>query len=503
MSIRPLYIFNTLKGEKELFVPIVESRVGMYVCGPTVYSDVHLGNCRTFVSFDVIYRYLLHLGYKVRYVRNITDVGHLVGDVDTGAEDKIGKKARTEAVEPMEIVQRYSNGFHDIMKLFNTLEPSIEPSATGHIIEQIQMVQDIMDNGLAYEMNGSVYFDTLKYAEETGQYGKLSGRIIDDLITESRDDLKNQSEKKHPSDFALWIKADESHLMRWPSKWSIGFPGWHLECSAMSTKYLGKTFDIHGGGQDLKFPHHENEIAQNFGASGCNPAKYWMHGNMLLMNGKKMSKSDGNSILPYELISGQNDIFPEAFSPMAIRFFMAQSNYRSTLDITYDALKAAQKGFTRIREAYQLIDKLSFQAGNEDIKINLDIKGEIEAMYEDMSNDFNTPKTIARLYELVSIINIYYNNPTTADGLNEASIELLRNTFDTFLGDIMGIQIKENTTISQDNHTDGLMEVILTLRAQARENKDWTSSDLIRDKLGAMNIQVKDGKEGVTWSVVK
>jgi len=503
MSIRPLYIFNTLKGEKELFKPIIEGRVGMYVCGPTVYSDVHLGNCRTFVSFDVIYRYLLHLGYKVRYVRNITDVGHLVGDVDTGAEDKIGKKARLEDIEPMEIVQRYSNGFHEMMRLFNTLDPSIEPSATGHIIEQIDMVQKILDNGLAYEINGSVYFDTMKYAETTGQYGKLSGRILDDLISESRDDLKNQSEKKHPSDFALWIKADESHLMRWPSKWSTGFPGWHLECSAMSTKYLGKTFDIHGGGQDLKFPHHENEVAQNFGACGCNPANYWLHGNMLLMNGKKMSKSDGNSILPYELISGQNDIFPEAFSPMAIRFFMAQSHYRSTLDITFDALKAAEKGFSKIRDAYQLIEKLKIKSGNASLKVNDAIIAEINAMYEDMSNDFNTPKTIARLYELVSIINIYYNNPDNEEGLNEGTVELLKNTFDTFMTDIMGIKLKDENTASHENHTEGLMDVILTLRAKAREDKDWSSSDLIRDKLSAMNIQVKDGKEGVTWTVVK
>ncbi len=500
---RPLHIFNTLKGEKELFEPIIDKNVGMYVCGPTVYSDVHLGNCRTFVSFDVVYRYLLHLGYKVRYVRNITDVGHLVGDVDTGAEDKIGKKARLEAIEPMEIVQRYTNGFHEVMRLFNALDPSIEPSASGHIIEQIQLVQDIMDNGLAYEINGSVYFDTMKYAETTGQYGKLSGRIIEDLITESRDDLKNQNEKRHPSDFALWIKADESHLMQWPSKWSTGFPGWHLECSAMSTKYLGKTFDIHGGGQDLKFPHHENEVAQNFGACGFNPANYWMHGNMLLMNGKKMSKSDGNSILPYELISGENDIFPESFSPMSIRFFMLQSHYRSTLDITYEGLKAADKGFTRILDAYHLIDKLIFNPGSETLKVNNLIDCEIENMYEDMSNDFNTPKTVARLYELVTIINIYSNNPDTEEGLNETSIATLRYAFDTFLGEIMGLRLKESIFDQHDNHTEGLMDVILALRTQARENKDWAASDLIRDKLATLNIQVKDGKEGVTWNVVK
>ncbi len=503
MSIRPLYIFNTLSGEKELFKPILEDRVGMYVCGPTVYNDVHLGNCRTFVSFDVVYRYLLHLGYKVRYVRNITDVGHLVGDADSGAEDKIGQRARLEQLEPMEIVQKYSNGFHSVMRLLNTLDPSIEPSATGHIIEQMEMVQQILDNGLAYEVNGSVYFDTVKYASQSDSYGKLSGRVIEELFTETRDDLKNQDEKRHPSDFALWIKADGGHLMRWPSKWSVGFPGWHLECSAMSTKYLGKTFDIHGGGQDLKFPHHENEIAQNHGACGCQPAHYWMHGNMLLLNGRKMSKSEGNSILPLELIAGSNPIIPEPFSPMAIRFFMLQSHYRSTLDLTFEALKAAEKGLSRLRDAYGLLPKLQFNPGREDLTVNQTIKTEIEGMYEDMSNDFNTSKTIARLFELASIINIYYNNPKTDAGLNEESVELLQKAFDDFLGSVFGIRLKDDIAGDGDNVTEGLMDVILELRAKARENKDWPTSDLIRDKLSAMNIQVKDGKEGVTWSIAK
>lgn len=503
MSYRPLYVFNTLSGEKELFTPIVEGRVGMYVCGPTVYSDVHLGNCRTFVSFDMIYRYLLHLGYKVRYVRNITDVGHLVGDTDTGAEDKIGRIARLERIEPMEVVQKYSNGFHEVMALLNALNPSIEPSATGHIIEQIEMVQKIIDNGFAYETNGSVYFDTLKYAEQTGQYGKLSGRVIDELINESRDNLKNQGEKRHPSDFALWIKADESHLMRWPSKWSVGFPGWHLECSAMSTKYLGTTFDIHGGGQDLKFPHHENEIAQNHGACLSNPVKYWLHGNMLLMNGKKMSKSDGNSILPMELISGNNDIFKEAFSPMTLRFFMMQSHYRSTLDITYDALRAAEKGFSKIKDAYNLIPRLKKAPGSQPVKINQTILSEIEGMYEDMGNDFNTPKALARIFELVSIVNIYHNNPQHEEGLNEESIRLLSSAFDTFVSDVMGIRLKDDILTDGENYTEGLMDIILELRAKARENKDWPTSDLIRDKLSEMNIQVKDGKDGVTWSTGK
>lgn len=315
-----LKIHNSLSRSKEVFKPLESGYIGMYVCGPTVYSDVHLGNCRTFVSFDVVYRFLKYAGYKVRYVRNITDVGHLVGDADSNAEDKISKKARQEKLEPMEVVQHYTNGFHKMMDIFNTLPPSIEPRATGHIVEQIEMVQQILDNGLAYEKNGSVYFDTAKFANENEVYGKLSGRVIDDLISESRDNLKNQSEKKHPSDFAIWIKADPTHLMRWNSPWSVGFPGWHLECSVMSTKYLGKTFDIHGGGNDLKFPHHENEVAQNFGACNCAPSNYWMHANMLLMNGKKMSKSDDNSITPQELFSGNSPHITKAYSPMAFAF---------------------------------------------------------------------------------------------------------------------------------------------------------------------------------------
>ncbi|MEM9887665.1 MAG: cysteine--tRNA ligase, partial [Bacteroidota bacterium] len=303
-----LQVYNSLKKEKESFVPLVEGKVGLYVCGPTVYSDVHLGNCRTFTSFDVIYRYLMYLGYQVRYVRNVTDVGHLVGDVDdSDAEDKLAKQARLEQLEPMEVAQKYTNGFHDMMRIFNNLSPSIEPRATGHIPEQIQMVQDILDNGYAYEANGSVYFDTIKYVQAGKNYGKVSGRIVEDLMTETRDDLKNQSEKRHPSDFAIWMKAAENHLMHWESPWSVGFPGWHLECSAMSTKYLGQTFDIHGGGNDLKFPHHENEVAQNTAACNCEGARYWLHTNMLLMNGRKMSKSDGNTITPQQLFSGESD----------------------------------------------------------------------------------------------------------------------------------------------------------------------------------------------------
>jgi len=353
-----LKIYNSLTRKKEVFRPIHEGRIGLYVCGPTVYSDVHLGNVRTFVSFDLVYRWLMHLGYKVRYVRNITDVGHLEGDADTDAEDKISKRARLEKLEPMEIVQQYTNGFHEMMRTFNVLPPSIEPRATGHIIEQIEMVKTIIENGYGYISNGSVYFDTLKFAKDKGVYGELSGRKIDELIAESRDDLKNQGEKRYPSDFAIWIKADPRHLMRWKSPWSEGFPGWHLECSAMSTKYLGKTFDIHGGGNDLKFPHHENEIAQNYGACNCGPANYWMHGNMLLLDGKKMSKSDGNTITPHGLFTGENSHISKGYPPMVVRFFMLQSHYGSTLDLTDDALQAAEKGYRRLMEANKILQGL-------------------------------------------------------------------------------------------------------------------------------------------------
>ena len=375
-----LFLYNSLSRQKEEFIPLNEGKVGMYVCGPTVYSDVHLGNCRTFISFDVIYRYLTFLGYKVRYVRNITDVGHMLDD----GEDRMSKGARIDQLEPMEVAQKYSNGFHDVMRVFNVLSPSIEPRATGHIPEQIEMVEQILENGLAYERNGSVYFDTLKFAEKTNQYGVLSGRIIDDLIAESRDNLKNQSEKNHPSDFAIWMKASDEHLMRWNSPWSVGFPGWHLECSAMSTKYLGEKFDIHGGGNDLKFPHHENEIAQNVGACGHQPATYWLHTNMLLMNGKKMSKSDGNTISPKELFEGDSVHVTKGYSPMTVRFFMLQSHYRSPNDLTDDGLQAGEKAFRRILEAIKSLNKIqgSSEQGSMDDKIdNL-----ISLAWEDMND---------------------------------------------------------------------------------------------------------------------
>lgn len=493
-----LKIFNTLTGKKEEFVPLVKGRVGMYVCGPTVYSDVHLGNCRTFVSFDLIYRYLLHKGYKVRYVRNITDVGHLEGDLDTGAEDKISKKARLEQLEPMEIAQKYTLGFHQMMDIFNNLPPSIEPRATGHILEQIEMVSEIMKNGYGYEVNGSVYFDTVKFAKEKGIYGQLSGRKMEDLLTETRD-LKKQDEKKNPSDFAIWIKADPSHLMRWNSPWSIGFPGWHLECSAMSTKYLGRTFDIHGGGGDLKFPHHENEVAQNYGACNCAPARIWMHGNMLLLNGKKMSKSDGNTVTPEQLFTGDSPHLSKGYTPMTIRFFMLQSHYRSTLDLTDEALQAAEKGFKRLMEGYQNLLILEAKGSDEDVEINNRLEAIIREVYENLDDDFNSPKALAGLFEAVTTINAIKNGQIAAELLREDVLKSLQDTFTTVLFDIFGLK-GEQLDSSGDGLAADLMELILKLRQQAREEKNWPMADTIRDTLKELGVEVKDGKDGTTWS---
>ena len=496
-----LKVHNSLSRSKEVFQPINEGLIGMYVCGPTVYSDVHLGNVRTFVSFDVIYRYLLHLGFKVRYVRNITDVGHLEGDADIGAEDKIAKKARLEQLEPMEVVQRYTNGFHDMMRTFNTLPPSIEPRATAHIIEQVQMIQDILDNGYAYEKNGSVYFNTVKFAQENDVYGKLSGRIIEDLKAESRDDLKHQGEKNHPSDFAIWIKADPSHLMHWPSPWSEGFPGWHLECSAMSTKYLGKQFDIHGGGNDLKFPHHENEVAQNYGACKCEPAKYWLHTNMLLMNGKKMSKSDGNNITPHQLFTGDSEHISKSYSPMVIKFFMLQSHYGSTLDLSDDALKAAESGYRRLMEANKVLQELKhLENGGKASDLDAELNKLIDQMTEEMNDDFNTPKALARMFELVTKINGLNAGHLAMADVKESTIERLQQAFKTFIYDIFGLLDELDAGGGDGGLVNGLMELILDMRQKARTNKDWGTSDQIRDTLNELEIVVKDGKEGVSWS---
>ena len=472
----------------------------MYVCGPTVYNDVHLGNCRTFVNFDIIYRYLLFLGYKVRYVRNITDVGHLL---DTG-EDRILKGARLENLEPMEVVQKYTNGFHDKMHIFNVLPPSIEPRATGHIIEQIQMVEDILKNGLGYVKNGSVYFDTKKFHDNYDHYGQLSGRIVEELFTETRDDLKKQDEKNHPSDFAIWIKADENHIMKWPSPWSIGFPGWHLECSSMSTKYLGNHFDIHGGGNDLKFPHHENEIAQNVAACGEAPANYWLHANMLLLNGKKMSKSDGNTISPEELFSGNSEHVSKGYSPMVVRFLMLQTHYRSTLDLTDKALIAAEKGYKRLMDANKLLQALNSEDGSTSDNNELDTKVNklIEDLFEDMSSDFNTPKALSRLFELVPVINSINDGKIKIDDIGMNTIQKLKEVFHQFIFQIFGLKDElESASNGKGNPISGLMEIIIELRKEARQNKDWATADKIRDGLNELNILLKDGKEGTSWSL--
>lgn len=493
-----LKVYNTLKREKEVFKPIHQDHVGMYVCGPTVYSDVHLGNCRTFVSFDIIYRHLKYLGYKVRYVRNITDVGHLVDDADTG-EDKIAKRARLEKLEPMEVVQKYTNGFHEMMAIFNTENPSIEPRATGHILGQIEMVQQIIDNGLAYERNGSVYFDTLKYAQEKGTYGALSGRKIDDLIAESRDNLKNQSEKNHPADFAIWMKASPEHILRWNSPWSVGFPGWHLECSVMSTKYLGETFDIHGGGNDLKFPHHENEVAQNVAACGHAPANYWLHTNMLLMNGRKMSKSDGNTISPGELFTGESPHVTKGYSPMVVRFFMLQTHYSSTLDLTDEGLQAAEKGYRRLMEAKKSLVSLQSDA-TADGEVGTEIKALIQGTLDEMNDDFNTPKTLAKLFELSSKINGLKDGHLALSEVSKDTLTALSTFFGEFILNVLGLK-DESTADGNSDVLDGLMDFIIELRQDARQNKDWTASDKIRDKMKELKIQLKDGKDGTEWTV--
>lgn len=491
-----LQVHNSLTRQKEIFTPITPGFIGMYVCGPTVYSDVHLGNCRTFVSFDVIYRYLKVLGYNVRYVRNITDVGHLLDD----GEDRMSKGARMSNLEPMEVAQKYSNGFHKMMEVFNTEKPSIEPRATGHIIEQIEMVQTIIDNGYGYEKNGSVYFDTIKFAEETGEYGKLSGRVIEDLLTETRDNLKNQSEKKHPSDFAIWMKAADDHLMKWNSPWSVGFPGWHLECSAMSTKYLGTHFDIHGGGNDLKFPHHENEVAQNIGSCNCQPSNYWLHTNMLLMNGKKMSKSDGNTISPEELFSGDSPHVSKGYSPMVVKFFMLQSHYRSTLDLTDGALLAAEKGYKRLMEASKNLKNLTTTGISNEAPINAEIHKIIASAHDDMNDDFNTPRALSQLFALVPSINSFVDGKIDINLVSAETLELLKSTFDVFLNDIFGLK---NDLESGDNSAlvEGLMDLIIDIRQNARANKDWTTSDQVRDKMNELNIVLKDGADGTTWGM--
>ncbi|MBV7440503.1 cysteine--tRNA ligase [Weeksellaceae bacterium TAE3-ERU29] len=483
-----LKIHNSHSGEKEKFETIHPNFVGMYVCGPTVYSYVHLGNVRTFMSFDVVYRYLKHLGYKVRYVRNITDVGHLESDADEG-EDKISKKARLEELEPMEIVQQYTIDFHNVLAQFNNLPPNVEPTATGHLIEQIEIIKRILDNGFAYESNGSIYFDVKKY-NESHTYGELSKRDIEDLISNTRT-LDGQSEKRNPQDFALWKKASPEHIMRWPSPWSDGFPGWHLECTVMSTKYLGETFDIHGGGMDLKFPHHECEIAQAKGANGHAPVRYWMHANMLTMNGQKMSKSTGNTILPSELFSGNNDFFEKGFDPMVIRFFMLQAHYRSVLDLSNDAVLASEKGYLKLMQAMKDLKEVKTSD-----KSSVDINAWVKECYAKMDDDFNTPMLIAQLFEAVKIINLLKEGK---EQISQEDKSLFEEKLTAFVEDILGLKPMEATTDS--TQLDTAVNLLIDIRKKARDNKDWATSDEIRDKLAEGGIQLKDGKDGTSYSI--
>ncbi|MBL7857098.1 MAG: cysteine--tRNA ligase [Cyclobacteriaceae bacterium] len=487
----PVTITNSLSGEKELFKPVNEGHVGMYVCGPTVYSDVHLGNVRTFLTFDIISRYFRFLGYKVRYVRNITDVGHLENDADEG-EDKIAKKARLEQLEPMEIVKNYTEGFHEVMRQFNILPPSIEPSATGHIVEQIEITKKLLANGLAYETNGSVYFDVLKYNEKH-HYGILSGRVIEELMESGRK-LDSQDEKRNKVDFALWKKASPYHIMRWPSPWGDGFPGWHIECTVMSTKYLGETFDIHGGGMDLKFPHHECEIAQAVGANGKAPVHYWIHSNMLTVNGQKMSKSLGNSFLPRELFAGNHPLLERGFGPMAVRFFMLQSHYSSTLDFSNDALSAAEKGYKKLINALIAIKKID-HPGNSvtDAERNEEFKRIPAELYQNMSDDFNTAKTLAVLFEMSARINDIKSNPALLKQIDSETFEFFKQHYISFIEDVLGLRMEEE---HNSDLVNGVINVLIDLRKRARQDKNFALSDKIRDELKTLGVQIMDGKNG-------
>lgn len=482
-----LQLYNTLKRKKEVFEPLNPPHVGMYVCGPTVYGDAHLGHARSAVTFDLVFRHLKHLDYKVRYVRNITDVGHLENDADEG-EDKIAKKARLEQLEPMEIVKHFTDRYHANMDMLNVQHPSIEPTASGHIIEQIEMVKAIFDKGYAYEAEGSVYFDVDKYSKDY-KYGKLSGRKVEDLLENTRA-LAGQKEKKNSYDFALWKKADERHLMRWDSPWSNGFPGWHMECSAMSRKYLGETFDIHGGGMDLLFPHHESEIAQSNAANGKDAVKYWMHNNMITVDGQKMGKSLNNFITLDEFFSGNHSALDQAYTPMTIRFFLLQAHYRSTLDFSNDALKAAEKGMTKLFAAYELLSVLEGS-----IESSIDVSKHRELCYEAINDDFNSPILIAHLFDLVKIINQVNDKK---ESLTSEDLTFIKQIFDDFLIEILGVS--QEKTSDDSKLVDDLMQTILEIRQNAKVNKDWGTADKIREELDKINIQVKDTKDGAKWS---
>ncbi|MCG8323702.1 MAG: cysteine--tRNA ligase [Cytophagales bacterium] len=492
--LKDLRVYNTLTKQKELFEPINPPYVGMYVCGPTVYNDVHIGNMRTFLSFDVIYRYLLFLDYKVRFVRNITDVGHLERDADDG-EDKIAKKAKLENLEPMEIVQRYTLGFREVADQLNMLSPNIEPCATGHIVEQINLTAKLLEKGLAYEVNGSVYFDVSKYNEDHN-YGVLSGRIIEDLIAGNRD-LDAQDEKRNKIDFALWKKATPSHIMRWDSPWGKGFPGWHLECTVMSTKYLGNSFDIHGGGMDLKFPHHECEIAQSVGATGQQPAKYWMHTNMLTVNGQKMSKSLGNSFLPAQLFTGDHPLLEEAYSPMTVRFFILQSHYSSTLDFSNEALKAAKKGYKKLINGLKVLRSLDYCEEPETVpnkKVIDQVNQLCDNCYRAMNDDFNTALTIGHLFNLLKKINSLHTQNLKYAELGEEVFDRMKRTYRTFVVDVLGLKEEQPDVLM------GLTQSLIDIYKEAKRNKEFDTVDKIRADFKSQGLIIKDMKNDISWA---
>lgn len=480
-------IYNTWTRQKEIFSPLSPPHVGIYVCGPTVYGDAHLGHARPEVAFDVVRRYLMHVGYKVRFVKNITDVGHLENDADHG-EDKIAKKARLEQLEPMEVVQHYTLSYHKNRAQLNVLPPDIEPRASGHIIEQIEMIQQIIKNGFAYESQGSVYFDVIKYSKEH-HYGQLSGRVLEELMSETRE-LDGQKEKRNPADFALWKKASPEHIMRWPSPWGEGFPGWHIECSAMSSKYLGQQFDIHGGGMDLLFPHHESEIAQSVGCTHQAPVRYWMHNNMITINGQKMGKSLGNFITLDDLFSGNHKLLKKAYSPMTIRFFMLQAHYGGTLDFSNDALEASEKAYKRMMTAWDTLQKIQASAEtSSDIKLDTWTR----SLYTAMNDDFNTPIVIAQLFEAVRWINQLHMG---AFKISSSDLAMFKKQISVFLWDILGLKSEQEQT---NDATSGLMELIIQIRNEAKSKKDFQTSDIIRDQLKKLNITLQDSKDGTGW----
>ena len=489
----PITLYNSLSRQKERFEAIAPPQVGMYVCGPTMYSDPHLGHARAAITYDVIFRYLQRLGYRVRYVRNITDVGHLEDEIDNAGEDRITKKARLEQLEPMEVVQMYSYRYREALQQLNTLPPSIEPLASGHIIEQIQVIQDIIDNGYAYETNGSVYFDLEKYSQEES-YGQLSGKVLEDLRTGNRS-TEGLDEKRSPHDFALWKRATPSHIMRWPSPWGEGFPGWHIECTSMSTKYLGETFDIHGGGLDLQFPHHEAEIAQNYGAFHQPPARYWLHNNLITIEGQKMSRSLGNFITLEQLFSGKHPTLAQAYSPMTVRFFILQAHYRSPLDFSNEALQAAEKGVQRLMNIRNLLTQLTHQPGEVEEALDQTIRKLCEECYQQMSDDFNTARAIAALFELGSKVNAFHHGQLPVGSIRVDTFEQMQATYHLFVDEVLGLRAEAT---EDDAQQDALVQMFIDMRKEARQNKNYALSDQIRDQLKAIGIQLKDEPSGKT-----